>query len=115
MPTPPTHLDAHLWLPLAVTLVEVLVALGVLHGAVGRAMRARGDARWRLRDTALVSPLLLVGLALCFASLNHGMLRYALDAERGHAGLAHLAGMTAAAVVGLVIAWFGGRAVGKLY
>ena len=118
MPTPPTHLDAHLWLPLAVTLVEVLVALGVLHGAVGRAMRARGDARWRLRDTALVSPLLWLGLALCFASLNHGMLRYVLDVERGgsgHAGLAHLAGTAAAAAVGLVIAWFGGRAVGKLY
>lgn len=99
------------------TLAEVLVALGVLHGAVGRAMRARGDARWRLRDTALVSPLLWLGLALCFASLNHGMLRYALDAERagGHAGLAHLAGTVAAAAAGLVIAWFGGRAVGKLY
>jgi hypothetical protein len=111
----PPHLASHLWLPLAVTLVELLVALGVLHGAVGRAMRARGDARWRLRDTALVSPLLWLGLALCFASLNHGMLRYAIDAERGHAGLAHLAGTVAAAAAGLVIAWFGGRAVGKLY
>jgi hypothetical protein len=43
------------------------------------------------------------------------MLRYALDAERGHAGLAHLAGTVGAAAAGLVIAWFGGRAVGKLY
>jgi len=112
----PAHLDSYLWLPLAVTLAEVLVALGVLHGAVGRAMRARGDAGWRLRDTALVSPLLWLGLALCFASLNHGMLRYALDVERGgHAGLGHLAGMVAAAATGLLIAWFGGRAVGKLY
>jgi len=108
-------LDASLWLPLAVTLAETLVALRVLHGAVGRAMRARGDAGWRLRDTALVSPLLLLGLALFFASLNHGMLRYALDVERGHRGVAHLAGTVAAATVGLVIAWFGGRAVGKLY
>jgi cytochrome bd-type quinol oxidase subunit 2 len=115
---PPTHLDSYLWLPLAVTLAEVLIALGVLHGAVGRAMRARGHARWRVRDTALVSPLLWLGLALCFASLNHGMLRYALDVERGHAGaihLTHLAGSAIVAALGLVIAWFGGRAVGKLY
>ena len=110
-----THLASYLWLPLAVTLAELLVALGVLHGAVGRAMHARGDARWRLRDTALVSPLLLVGLAVFFAVLNHGMVRYALDAERGHAGGAHLAGSVGGAVLGLVIAWFGGRSVGKLY
>ena len=117
----PAHLDSYLWLPLAVTLAEVLVALGVLHGAVGRAMRARGHARWRVRDTALVSPLLWLGLALCFASLNHGMLRYALDVERVQAGafhvmrLTHLAGSAVVAALGLVVAWFGGRAVGKLY
>ena len=113
MPSPSPA--SHLLLPLAVTLVETLVALGVLHGALGRAMSARGDAGWRLRDTALVSPLLLVGLFLCFASLNHGMLRYALDVERGHGGAAHLTGAIVAAVVGLVLAWFGARAVGKLY
>lgn len=108
------HLGSYLWLPLAVTLAECLVALWVLHGAVGRAMRARGMA-WRARDTALVTPLLWVGLFLFFGSLNHAMLRYALDVERGGADLVHLAGMIAAAGVGLVIAWFGGRAVGKLY
>ena len=106
---------SHLWLPLAVTVAETLIALGVLHGAVGHAMRARGDAGWRLRDTALVSPLLLLGLLLFFASLNHGMLRYALDVERGHGGAAHLAATVGIAGVGLVVAWFGGRAVGKLY
>ena len=113
MPSP--SLGSYLLIPLAVTLAETLVVLGVLHGAVGRAMRARGDATWRLRDTALVSPLLFVGLFLCFASLNHGMLRYALDVERGHGGGPHLAGAVVVAAVGLVAAWFGARAVGKLY
>jgi len=108
------HLDSYLWLPLGVTLVETLVTVLVLHGAVGRAMRARGMA-WRVRDTALVSPLLVVGLLLFFASLTHGMLRFALDTERGHGGAVHFAGTIAAAGVGLVVAWFGGRAVGKLY
>jgi Ca2+/H+ antiporter len=111
---PAHHLDADLWLPLGVTLVEVVVALLVLHGAVGRAMRARGMA-WRLPDTALVSPLLLVGLALFFGALNHGMLRYALDVERGDASGVHLAASVGVALGGLVVAWLGGRAVGKLY
>ena len=103
-----------LWLPLGVTLAEVLVALAVLHGAVGRGMRARGMP-WGMRDTALVSPLLLVGLFAFFGAVNHGMLRYALDAARGEAGGAHLAGSLGVALGGLVVAWFGGRSVGKLY
>jgi hypothetical protein len=107
-------LAAHLWLPLGVTLGEVVVALLVLHGAVGRAMRARGMA-WRLADTALVSPLLLAGLAVFFGAINHGMLRYALDTERGDAAGTHLAATTVVSLGGLVVAWFGGRAVGKLY
>jgi hypothetical protein len=109
-----SHLDAYLWLPLAITLAEWAVVLGVLHAAVGRSMRARGMA-WRLRDTALVSPLLLVGVLLFFGSLNHGLERYAVDVVRGHAGYVHLAATIAAAGVGAVMAWFGGRAVGKLY
>jgi Ca2+/H+ antiporter len=107
-------LASHLWLPLGVTLGEVVVALLVLHGAVGHAMRARGMA-WRLADSALVSPLLLVGLALFFGAINHGMLRYALDVARGHASGTHLAAMLVVSLGGLVVAWFGGRAVGKLY
>jgi 4-amino-4-deoxy-L-arabinose transferase-like glycosyltransferase len=83
-------------------LLETLVVLGVLHGALGHAMRARGHPRWRVHDTALVSPLLWVGLLLFFASFNHGMLR---------GGVLPIA----AAVAGLVMTWFGGRAVGKLY
>jgi hypothetical protein len=109
------HLDAHLWLPLGAALAETLVALRVLHGAVGRAMRARGDARWRFRDTALVSPLLALGLLAFFAALNHAMVRYAVDVERGRAGVLHLGGTIGVGVVALVVAWFGGRAVGKLY
>ena len=108
------HLGSHLWLPLATTLGEVLVALAVLHGAVGRAMRALGMA-WGVRDTALVSPLLWVGLFVAFGSVNHGMLRYALDVERGAGGAGHLAGTVGVALGGLVVAWFGARAVGKLY
>jgi len=81
---------------------------------VGRAMRARGMA-WRLADTALVSPLLLAGLALFFGSINHGMLRYALDVQRGDAAGMHLATTIVVSLGGLVVAWFGGRAVGKLY
>ena len=111
---PDHHLGSRLWLPLGVTLAEVLVALRVLHGAVGRAMRARGMA-WRLVDSALVSPLLLVGLAVFFGAVNHGMLRYALDVERGAGGAGHLAGTVGVALGGLVVAWFGARAVGKLY
>jgi len=107
-------LDAYLWLPLVVTLGETLVALLVLHGAVGRAMRSRGMT-WRLRDTALVSPLLLVGLFLFFGAMNHGMLRYSLDVERRARDVAHLGVSVAIAGGGLVIAWFGGRSVGKLY
>ncbi len=100
---------------MAATLAETLVALGVLHGAVGHAMRARGMT-WRLRDSALVSPLLLVGLFVFFGSTNHAVLRYALDVERtGHAQLPHLVAMVGAAGGGLAIAWFGARAVGKLY
>jgi hypothetical protein len=107
-------LDSYLWIPLAVTLGETLVALLVLHGAVGRAMRARGMT-WRVRETALVSPLLLVGLFLFFGALNHGMLRYALDVERGGRDVPHFTGAVAVAAAGLVVAWFGGRSVGKLY
>lgn len=108
------HLGSYLWLPLGVTIAEVLVALGVLHGAVGRAMRGRGMS-WSARDTALVSPLLWLGLFLAFGSINHGMLRYALDVERGNAGGLHLVGAVGVALGGLVMAWFGARAVGKLY
>lgn len=105
----PSPLDLRLWVPLAAALAEVLVALRVLHGAVGRGMRARGMA-WRMRDTALVSPLLWVGLFVFFAALNHGMLCWALDRDAGRLALAG-----GVALGGLAMGWFGGRAVGKLY
>lgn len=87
----------------------------VLHVAVGHAMRARGHARWRVRDTMLVSPLLLAGLFVGFAALAHGLARLASDATAGHHGGAHLAGSLLAAAVAFVVAGFGVRAVGKLY
>ena len=96
-------IDAPLLVPLGVALIEVIVALRVFHGAVGRAMRSRGMP-WRLVDSALVSPLLLVGLFIFFAALNLGL-----------RGVAPVAVVSSAATVGLAIAWFGGRAVGKLY
>ena len=49
--------DAYLWLPLALTLVELLVALRVLHGAVGRAMRARGRSSARRSSAKARSPV----------------------------------------------------------
>jgi hypothetical protein len=101
--------------PGALALVELLLVVALLHVPIGHAMRARGLPEWRLRDTALVSPLLLVGLFLFFGALNHGMLRYALDVERGARDAAHLAASVGAAGVGLAVAWFGARAVGKLY
>jgi hypothetical protein len=110
-----SHLDPSLFLSLVLGVLEVLVCLGVLHAGVGRAMRARGVTPWRVRETALVSPLLLVGLLVFFFFANHGMLRYALDGRGGAAGITHAVETTAAAVTGLVMAWFGARAVGKLY
>ena len=86
-----------------VALLEVLVCLCVLHASVGRAMRARGMARWGVGDTALVSPLLLVGLFLTFAATNHALVHHALGTE------------SLACVVGLTMAWFGARAIAKLY
>ena len=108
--------------PLARVLLPTLVALagaaapaGVLHLALAHAMRARGLARWRLADTLLVSPLLLVGLFTGFGALAHGVSRAAVDATSGGAGSWHLAGSLAVAAGAFVVAAFGARAVGKLY
>ena len=102
-------------LPALVALAGALAPLLVLHLALAYAMRARGAPRWRLRDTALVSPLLLVGLTAGFGLLAHGLGRAAWDAAVGHAGGAHLAGCLAGAAGAFVVAGFGARAVGKLF
>ena len=52
--------------PAALALVEVGVVLAILHLALSETMRARGYAAWRVRDTALTVPLLLVALAVAF-------------------------------------------------
>ncbi len=107
---------SHLALPAAVALAGAVAPVLVLHVALGHAMRARGYARWRLRDTALVSPLLFGGLFVAFAALAHGLTRAAADAARGASGGGgHLAGCVLVAAGAFVVAGFGARAVGKLY
>lgn len=104
-------------IPALVALAEVALLVAALHVPIGHAMRTRGLLRWRLRDTALVSPLALVGGFVCLVSANHGMARLAYDVASGegyaHAGHALLSAAVAAG--GAVVAGFGVRAVGKLY
>ena len=111
----PGSFVSHLLLPALVALAGALAPLLVLHHALGHAMRARGAPRWRVGDTALVSPLLILGLFAGFALLAHGLGRAASDAATERAGGAHLAGCLAAAAGAFVMAGFGVRAVGKLY
>ena len=101
--------------PAALALVEVGVVLAVLHLALSETMRARGYAAWRVRDTALTVPLLLVALAVAFGAINHGLARLAMDVWRGHHWGPHAAGIVAVLVVALVVAAFGARAVRKLF
>ena len=101
--------------PALLALLEVGVVLAVLHVAVRAAMRARGLSTWRLRDTALTAPLLLVALTVAFGAINHGVARLAMDVWRGHPWGAHLAAVAAVLAAALLTAGFGARAVGKLY
>lgn len=110
----PSLVSQWLW-PAVLALAGAAAPVLVLHLALGHAMRARGVARWRLRDTALVSPLLAGGLLAGFGALAHGVARAAADAATGRAGGAHLAGCLVVAAAAFVVAGFGARAVGKLY
>jgi hypothetical protein len=101
--------------PGALALIELALVVALLHVPIGHAMRARGLPAWRLRDTALVSPLCLVGTLLFLVSVNHGMARLAFDTAQGHSHPGHVALVVAVGAVGLVIGGFGVRAVGKLY
>jgi hypothetical protein len=101
--------------PGALALVELLLVVALLHVPIGHAMRARGLPEWRLRDTALVSPLCLVGALLFLVSVNHGMARLAFDTAQGHSHLGHVWLVTGVGALGVVIAAFGARAIGKLY
>ena len=101
--------------PGALAVLELALLVAVLHVPLARAMRERGLPRWRLRDTALVSPLALLGALLALASANHGVARLAFDVAEGHAHLDHAWLTLGVAAVGAVVAAFGLRAVGKLF
>lgn len=91
------------------TAVEVAALVALVHTLLHRAMLTRGLPSWRASDTLLASPLLWTGAALLTGALNRLVALAALG--RG-AGVAAALGVAA---VGAVVAWFGMRAVGKLY
>jgi Mg/Co/Ni transporter MgtE len=99
----------------AVTVAEVAALVGVVHTLLHHAMLARGLPSWRLGDTLLTSPLLWTGATLFAASVNRLIALAALRAGRDGAAGGGVAAAAVVAVVGAVIAWFGLRAVGKLY
>jgi hypothetical protein len=101
--------------PGVVALVQVALLVTAVHVPLARAMRARGLPRWRLRDTALASPLGLSGAAVALVSANHGMARLAWDVAEGHLHLGHALLTAAVAAAGAVVAAFGFRAIGKLF
>lgn len=101
--------------PGVLALAELALLVALLHVPIGHAMRARGLPRWRLRDTALVSPLALLGALLFLASVNHAMARLAFDVAQGRVQVGHALLSAGMAAVGLLMAGFGARAIGKLY
>lgn len=106
---------SHVGLPVTIAVAGAAAPVLVLHVALAHAMRARGHRRWRVRDTVLVSPLLVGGLLAGFGALAHGLARAAADAATGRAGGLHLAACAIVAAIAFVVAGFGARAVGKLY
>jgi hypothetical protein len=105
----------HVGLPVLIAVAGATAPVLLLHVALAHAMRTRGYARWRVRDTALVSPLLVGGLLVAFAALAHGLARASADVRGGDDGGPHLLGCVAVAAAAFVVAGFGARAVGKLY
>ena len=101
--------------PGVVALIELALLVALLHVPIRHAMRERGLPEWRLRDTALASPLALVGALLFLVSVNHGMARLAFDTAEGHSHPEHAALVAAVGVLGAVIGAFGARAIGKLF
>ena len=102
-------------MPGAVALLQLALVVALLHVPLRRAMLERGLPEWRLRDTALACPLCLVGTLLFLVSVNHGMARLAFDVAEGHTHLDHVAAVVAVGALGVVIAAFGARALGKLF
>ena len=101
--------------PGAVALIELALVVALLHVPIRRAMRERGLPEWRLRDTALASPLALLGALLALASANHGMARLAWDVAEGHVHAGHAWLTLGIAAGGVVVAAFGLRSLGKLF
>ena len=101
--------------PGALALIELALVVALLHVPIRHAMRERGLPEWRLRDTALASPLALVGTLLFLVSVNHGMARLAFDVAEGHSHMGHVAAVVAVGLAGVVIAAFGARSIGKLF
>jgi hypothetical protein len=97
------------------TVAEVAALIGVVHTLLQHAMLARGLPTWRLADTLLTSPLLWTGATLFAASVNRAVALAALRAGRDGAAAGGVATAAALALVGAAVAWFGLRAVGKLY
>lgn len=101
----------------AAVFVEVLAFVLVVHTLLRHAMLARGLPAWRLGDTVLTSPLLWIGAAMVAGALNRGLAVAGLRAGLGGeiSGDATAAATIGLAGLGLVVGWFGLRAVGKLY
>lgn len=99
----------------AATAVEVAALAGVVHTLLRYAMTARGLPVWRLGDTLLTSPLLWIGATVVAVALNCAIALVALRAGRHTAATGGLTATVAVALVGMAMAWFGLRAVGKLY
>ena len=97
------------------TVAEVAAVVGVVHTLLHHAMLARGLPFWRLGDTLRTTPLLWTGTAVFTASLNRTIALAALRAGRDGATASDVATAALVALVGAVIAWFGLRAIGKLY
>ena len=97
----------------AATAAEVAALVAVVHTLLHHAMLSRGLPAWRVADTLVTSPLLWVGSALFVGALNRLIAVAALRAG-GSVG-AGVVATVLAALAGAVIAWFGMRAVGKLY
>ena len=105
-------------LGVAATLAEVAAAAGVIHTLLRSAMLARGLPSWRLGDTLLTSPVLWLGVATSAGAVNWLLVLAALRGAASGEAAASPGGVAVpalAALLGSAMAWFGLRAVGKLY
>ena len=94
---------------------ELVGVLAVVHTLLRYAMTARGLPVWRLGDTLLTSPLLWLGATLAAVALNWLVAGAALRAGQANEPGGSPAVALGLALLGATMAWFGLRAVGKLY